>query len=155
MNPAPQPLTPVERDMRVFVALVLQPFLLGVLAFVLFPLVILDANGQHVTGGHFSSVNDAAVSVGIGVAIVAAAITLLGVMPAAVWVMKRHTLTLGHTLLFGLAFGNVPFVIGTAGAGAYGPEGVLRGFIFSSLLGLAGAAAFWAIALRRPVADQS
>jgi len=155
MTPLPRTVTPVERDMRVFVALVMQPFLLAGVAFVLFPFLLLDGSGQTLSGGYPSNVNDAAVSVAMGVAFVAGAITFLGVMPAAVWVMKRHKVTLGQTLLFGFAFGNVPFVIGAAGAGVHGSAGGLRAFAFSSVLGLVGAATFWVIALRRPVAEES
>jgi hypothetical protein len=63
---------------------------------------------------------------------------------------RRRQLTLGDALLFGLAFGNLPcFLLFIAtGSKIPGVAFLVRGMAFSSVLGLAGAAAFWALALR-------
>jgi hypothetical protein len=77
--------------------------------------------------------------------------TLIGALPTAIWLAKRRLVTLGEALLWGLLFGNAPMVVGTLLAGSYGVAGFLRGVAFSSVLGAAGAGAFWTIALRRQV----
>ena len=135
--------------MRVLGGLVVQPFLAGGLAFVTFPLVLLDQSGRTWAGGYPSDVTDSALSVALGVGIVAGVVALIGVLPTAVWLMKRRYLTLRATLLFGLGFGNLPYILmALAAGGKYGLSGLLRGVGFSSLLGLSGAALFWFIALR-------
>jgi hypothetical protein len=134
--------------MRVFWGIVLQPFLVGGLAFLSFPVLLLDRRGRTLAGGVPADVIDAARSVAIGAGLVALLIALLGVLPTAVWLTKRRRVSLGEAILFGLGFGNLPFALGTILAGTYGVPGFVRGVVFSSLLGLAGAAAFWTIALR-------
>ena len=131
-----------------FWGIVVQPFLAGALAFLSFPVLLLDRSGHTLAGGFPADGIDAARSVAIGAGLVALLIAVLGVLPTAVWLTKRGPVSLDRALLFGLAFGNLPFAIGTILAGTYGVPGFVRGAAFSSLLGLAGAAAFWAIALR-------
>ena len=130
--------------------LVVQPFFAAGLAFMAFPLFLLDREGRTLDGGSPSDPTGAALSVALGAGLVAGVVTLIGVLPAAVWLMKRRQLTLKETLLFGLGFGNLPYVLLAAAAGGrtYGPAGVLRGLAFASLLGLGGAALFWFITLR-------
>jgi hypothetical protein len=140
-------LSPAE-EMRVFWGIVLQPFLVGGLAFLSFPVLLLDRRGRTLAGGFPADVIDAARSVAIGAGLVALLIALLGVLPTAVWLTKRRRVSLGEAILFGLGFGNLPLALGTIMAGTYGVPGFVRGVVFSSLLGLAGAAAFWTIALR-------
>ena len=94
-------------------------------------------------------VSGAAVAIAAGAALVTVVISAL-VIPVALWVLRRHQLTLVGTLLFGLAFGNLPYVLlALAAGGTYGLSGLVSGLAFSSLLGLTGAAAFWVIAVRR------
>lgn len=83
-----------------------------------------------------------------GLATMAGFVTLLGVLPATLWLTKRRRVPLRETLLFGIGFGILPFVIGTSLADTHGTAGLLRGLVFSSLLGVVGAAVFRAIALR-------
>lgn len=81
--------------------------------------------------------------------IVAGVVTLVGVLPTAVWLIKRRDLTLTPGLLFGLGFGNLSYALMAAAAGStYGIEGLVRGVVFSSLPDLGSGALFWAIALR-------
>jgi hypothetical protein len=157
MKPSPRTLTPSE-ELLVAGGLLVQPFLAAVLAFALFPRLLLDRQGQALAGGYPMDPADAAVSVAIGAGIVAGAVTLLGVLPSAVWLVRRRNLTLAETLLLGLGFGNLPYgLMAIAAGGTYGVEGLLRGVAFSSLLGLSGAALFWLIALRsrRRARDQA
>jgi hypothetical protein len=135
-------------EMRVFWGIAVQPLLAGALAFLSFPFLLLDRSGRTLAGGFPADVTDAARSVAIGAGLAAVPVTLLGVLPTAVWLMKRRRISLGQALLFGLGFGNLPFAVGSMLAGTYGVPGFVRGVAFSSLLGLAGAAAFWTIALR-------
>ena len=140
-------LSPAE-EMRVFWGIVVQPFVAGGLAFISVPALLLDRSGRTLAGGFPSDAIDAARSVAIGAALVALIVALAGALPTAVWLAKRRRVSLGEALLFGLGFGNLPFAVGAILAGTYGLSGVLRAMAFASLLGLAGAAAFWTIALR-------
>ena len=148
----PRALEPSEQ-MRLLAGLAIQPLLAGGLAFVSFPVLLLDRSGRSLAGGFPGDVTDAALSVAAGSGIVAVFVTLLCVLPTAAWLMPRRRIRLREALLFGFGFGNLPFVVGTALAGAYGVTGFARGVAFSSLLGLTGAAAFWAIALREQQAS--
>lgn len=147
MNRLPRTLNSAE-EMRVLAGLLVQPFLAAGLAFIAFPLLLLDGNGRALAGGYPSDPTDAALSVAIGTFLVAGVVTLIGVLPTAVWIMKRHQLTLGETLVFGLGFGNLPYVLMAAAWGTHGQAGLLRGVAFASLLGLSGAALFWIMTLR-------
>ena len=147
MKRKPRTLTPSE-EVRLFMALLVQPFVAGGLAFLLFPVLLLDRSGRTLAGGFPLDVIDAARSVAIGAAMVAFAVTLLAA-PVALWLMKRRQLSFPDVLLFGLAFGNLPLILGAVSGGTYGVDGAVRGVAFASLLGVAGAAAFWVIAVRR------
>ena len=149
MNRLPRTLSPAE-EMRVLAGLVVQPFLAAGLAFIAFPVFLLDSEGRTLAGGYPSDPTASALSVALGAGVVAGVVTLIGVLPIAVWMMRRHQLTLKETLVFGLGFGNLPYVLlaATAGGRTYGPAGLLRGLAFASLLGLSGAALFWIICLR-------
>ena len=148
MNRLPRTLSSAE-EMRVLAGLVVQPFLAAGLAFIAFPVFLLDSEGRTLAGGYPSDPTASALSVALGAGVVAGVVTLIGVLPIAVWMMKRHQLTLKETLVFGLGFGNLPYVLLAAAAGGtYGPAGLLRGLAFASLLGLSGAALFWIITLR-------
>jgi hypothetical protein len=93
--------------------------------------------------------------VALATGVVALFVTVLGVLPTALWLTKRWQLSLREALLFGLGFGNLPYVLlVVAAGGTYGFEGLARGVTFSSVLGLAGAIVFWAIALRRQESNQ-
>jgi hypothetical protein len=134
--------------MRLLGGLVVQPVLAGGLAFLLFPFLLLDSDGQTLGGGYPSNPTDAALSVALGAGIVAGLVTLVAVLPT-IWLMQRRQLTFKDALLFGVAFGNAPYVLLAAlTRGTYGIPGLLRGIAFSSLLGLCGAALFWLIVLR-------
>lgn len=141
-------LTPAQ-ELKLLAGLAVQPFLAAAVAFVSFPLVLIDRTGRTLAGGFTSDPTDAAISVALGVGVVALFVTIVGVFPTAVWVVKRHSLTLTQALLFGLGFANLPLVLGIVLTRAgYGPAGVLRGVAFASLIGLTGSAAFWVISLR-------
>jgi hypothetical protein len=139
----------VPEEMRLFAGLVVQPFIAGGLAFFLFPLLWLDSNGRSLAGGSPTDAVAAAESVAIGAGLLAFVITLVAALPTAVWLTKRKFISFAEALLWGLGFGNTPMAIGTVLAGTYGVAGVVRGVAFSSVLSIAGAAMFWAIALRR------
>ena len=147
MRSEPRRLSPSE-EMRMIAGLAVQPFLAGALAFLLFPLLLLDRSGRTLAGGIVDDITSAALSVAIATALVAFFVTLLVALPTAVWLAKRKRVPLSEALLFGVGFGNLPFVAGTILAGSYGVGGFVRGVAFSSLLGVIGAAAFWTIAIR-------
>lgn len=75
-------------------------------------------------------------------------VTLVGVWPTALWLVKRRPVTLAQSLLFGLAFGNVPVALGGTSAGFHGLSGAFRAIAFASVIGITGAAVFWVISLR-------
>jgi hypothetical protein len=135
--------------MKLFAGLVVQPFIAGGLAFFLFPWLLLDSNGRSLAGGSPTDAVAAARSVAIGAGILAFVITLVAALPTAVWLTKRRFVSFAEALLWGLGFGNTPMVIGTLLAGTYGVAGFVRGVAFSSVLGIASAAMFWTISLRR------
>ncbi len=151
-HPVKRMLTPSEQ-LKLFAGLAVQPFLAAAVSFVLFPLLLLDRTGSTLAGGIPASQTDAAISVAAGAGIVALFVTAIGVFPTALWLVTRRPVPLIQALLFGLAFANLPMVLGTVFAGTYGVEGALRGVAFASCLGLAGAAAFWLIALRASVSS--
>ena len=126
----------------------LQPFVAGALAFASFELLLLDRQGQTLAGWYPADVTDSALSVAVGAGIVTGLVTVLGVLPTAVFLVKRRYVTLTEALLFGLGFGNLPyFLMAVLAGGTYGIAGFVRGVAFSSLLGLGGAAVFWLIAI--------
>jgi len=148
VTPQSRTLTPAD-ELKLFVGLAVQPFLAAAVAFVSFPLVLLDRAGRTLAGGFPSDPTDAAISVALGVGVVALFVTLVGVLPTAVWLAKHRRLTLAQALLIGLGFANSPVVLGTVlTSGGYGAEGALRGLVFASLIGLSGATAFWVISIR-------
>jgi hypothetical protein len=136
-------------EWRMLAGIAIQPVVVGAVAFAAFPFLLLSSDGQDLSGGYPSDVTEAAMSVALSAAILASLVALFGALPTAVWLMKRRRLSLAATVGFGLVFGNVPFVPLAVVAGTYGLAGLIRGLLFSSLLGAAGAAAFWFIAITR------
>ena len=134
--------------MRLLAGLIVQPFLAGALAFLFFPVLLLDWNGHTLAGGSPADATNAAWSVAIGAGVVALVVTVVGVVPTTLWLTKRKRVSFAEALLFGLGFGDFPFLVGALLAGTYGFAGFARGVAFSSLLGVTGAAVFWAIAIR-------
>jgi hypothetical protein len=148
MHP-PRTLTSSEQR-RLLAGLIVQPFVSTGLALFGFPVFLLDRNGRTLAGGVPANPTEAALSVALGTGLVALCVTVVGVLPTALWLSRRRQLSLGETLLVGLGFGNLPYVLlAIAAGGTYGIAGLVRGVAFSSLLGVAGAAAFWAIVFRR------
>lgn len=141
MTHAPRTLTAAE-EMRLCVGFVAQPFVAGVVAFVSFPFLML---GRAQSGTDDQT--GAAVSVGLGTFVLAIGVTLVVVVPTAIWVLKRRALTFKRALLCGLAIGNVPVAIGGALAG-FAEPGAVGAVVFASLIGVTGAAVFWAISIR-------
>ena len=138
-------------EMKVFVAVAVQPLLAAALGFVAFPILLLDRSGHTLAGGSPANVADSAASVAVAVGLVALAVALFGGLPTALWLAKRRRIPVLEAIAFGLGFGNLPFLLGALMAGTYGVAGFIRGVAFSSLLGVAGAAVFWCIALRETV----
>jgi len=138
-------LTPAD-EMRLFAGLAVQPFVAAGVAFVGFPVFLLDRTGRTLAAGVPSDPTAAAMSVALGAGIVALFVTLVGVFPTAIWVVKRRPLTFAQALLFGVGFANLPVVLGTILSG--GNWSLLRSHAFASLIGVAGAAAFWVISIR-------
>lgn len=135
---------------RLFGAVLVQPFLAGIVAFAMFPVYLLDGNGRALAGGVVSDTNDAAMGVAFFAAIIAGLLTLLGVLPLTLSITKRRQITFPEALLFGVGFGTLPYFFLTALARrTYGANGALRGMAFSATIGIVCAAAFWFIALRR------
>ena len=138
-------------EMRFLVAVAVQPLLAAALGFVAFPILLLNRNGYTLAGGSPANVADSAASVAAAVGLVALLVTILGGLPTALWLTKRRRIPLVEAIVFGLGFGNLPFVVGALTAGTQGSAGLVRGVAFSSLLGVAGAAVFWSIALRNRI----
>jgi hypothetical protein len=137
-------------DARLTAGLVVQPLVAAVVAFLAFPFVLLDGSGRDIAGGYPNNAHEAALSVALGSGFVALVMTMVFVWPTAALLTRRRQLTLGDALLFGLAFGNLAYLLLAIVTGGRipGVAVLVRGMAFSTLLGLAGAAAFWALALR-------
>lgn len=140
--------TLTQSEQRKLIAgLAVQPFVTAAVAFAFFPLLLLNRSGQTFAGGYPASNTQAAISVAFGTAIVTVPVAAL-VLPLSLWLMKRGPVSLVQALLFGLAFADTPVLLGYVFAGTYGVTATVHGLTFASLIGLAGAAAFWLIALR-------
>ena len=133
-------------EKRIFVGLLVQPVLAAVLTYMAFPLI--DYTGRTLYGGSVGDSADAALALALGVGIAAAVVTVVGVFPTVVWLVKRLDVTFRQAILFGILFGNLPVVIGTLLAGSYGPVGFLRAAVIGTALGISGAVLFWVVALR-------
>jgi hypothetical protein len=137
--------------LRFFAGVAIQPFLAGVCAFFMFPVLLLDGHGETLAGGRPADSTEAALSVALVTGVLALIVGFTGAITAAAWRTRRGLVSLGEALLFGLGFGNLPYVmLAIAAGGTYGVDGLLRGVAFSSGLGLTGATVFWVSALRRP-----
>lgn len=133
----PRTLTAAE-EMRLCAGFVVQPFVAGVMAFVSFPLLVI---GRLESGSYDPA--DAALSVAGGTVMLAIGITIVFAVPTAIWVLKRRAVSFRRALFFGLAIGNIPVAVGGALAGTS-----FGAVLFSSLIGMTGAAVFWAISIR-------
>jgi hypothetical protein len=137
-------------EIKLLAGLAVQPFVASAVAFFSFPVFLLDGNGQTLAGGRPVDPTAAAVSVAIGTGLVALFVSVVGVLPTALWLTRRFQVSLRDALLFGLGFGNLSYALmALAAGGTYGLAGLARGVASSSLLGLSGATVFWAIAVRR------
>lgn len=138
-------------EKRIFMGLLVQPVLAAVLTYMAFPLI--DYTGRTLYGGRVGDSADAALALALGVGFAAALVTIVGVFPTVVWLVKRLDVTFGRAILFGVLFGNLPVVIGSLLAGSYGPAGFVRAAVIGTALGTSGAALFWVIALRQQTFD--
>ena len=138
----PRTLTAAE-EMRLAAGFVVQPFVAAVMAFVGFPLLML---GRLESGSYDPA--RSAISVALGTFMVAIGITLVLVVPLAIRVVKRRVLPFRRALLYGLAIGNLPVAIGGASSGFTEPGAAVGAVGFASLIGVTGAAVFWAISIR-------
>ena len=148
----PRALTAAE-EMRLCMGFVVLPFVAAVVAFVGFPIL---AFGRDF--GFDPDLTGAAVSVAGGTFMFAVVFTLVCVVPTAIWILKRRAVPFGEVLLFGLALGNLPvaiaglaavvqrmFLSASSPANQWAAIGTVG---FASLIGLIGAAVFWAISIR-------
>ncbi|BCS32391.1 hypothetical protein TBR22_A16030 [Luteitalea sp. TBR-22] len=108
------------QEMRVFLGIVMQPLVVGVLAFVSAPLLLLDRSGRTLAGGLARDVVESALSVAVATSLLALIVALVGALPVAVWLLKRRQVSLFEACVYGVGLGNVPFVVGTALAGTLG-----------------------------------
>lgn len=123
--------------MRLFAGVAVRPLVVGVLASMSVSL-LLHRRGRNLGGGLTPDLRHAALTVALGGSVVAVFVTLVGALPMAVRLMKRRHVSLTETILFGLGFGNRPFVLGTILAGSDGLEGFMRDAAFSFVLGHGG-----------------
>ncbi len=154
MTPQPRTLS-VSEELRIFLGLLVQPFVTAGLAFVTYPLM--ERSGRAIYGGGSGgNLTQAAIAEAFSVSIAAFFVTIAAAFPAAVWVLKRYPLTPWRALLSGVLLGNIPSVLGTILLGSYGLAGFVRVVIFASFLGIGGATAFWTIwTLTRPRAREN
>jgi hypothetical protein len=139
----------MKQTVRHIIGLAIQPFLAGAIAFVFFPMFLLDGSGRTFEGGYGDS-DEAALSVAAGVFLLAAFVTIGGVFPVTLWRVRQGRVRLGEAMLWGFGFGNLPLAVGAALAGGLqgGPSHWLALATFASLIGTLCAAAYWLIACR-------
>ena len=145
-------LTQAQR-LRVLAGFVVQPFASAAVGFVTFPLLVLtDPRRHQALGGDLRG----AMSVAFGVALVAVFVTAFGALPALAWCMKHGRLRFRQVVGWGALLGNVPFVVilglayvtNNISGPVWDPIMLGRVLAFGSLLGVAGSAVFWVIAVR-------
>jgi hypothetical protein len=120
-------------ERRVAVALIVQPFVTGLLGFALFPAL------QYIGGpnaGRPADAFDAAISLGLGVGVVGFLMTIFGAFPALMWLLRRGPVSRRQTLVCGTLLGSVPGLL-FAAVGA---------MVFGALIGVTSAAVFWRLA---------
>jgi hypothetical protein len=148
-----------RKDARLLLGMAVQPIVAGLLGFVTFPMF--EATNTALNLGRASDPLDAAVSLSLGLAIAASAITLFVAFPIIAWRLNRGPVALQETLITGAAVGNVPLLViaglatitDNVASNSAGSLVLLRGIIAGSFFGIAGAAAFWVVAIRRSISD--
>ncbi|HSL22725.1 MAG TPA: hypothetical protein VK886_14420 [Vicinamibacterales bacterium] len=132
---------------------------------VLVALIVYDAlcySGMLSGGAPIDSL-DGAASFGMGVGILAVAMTAWAV-PLLLYLNERRRLSFRNVLALGAALGNVPFAIvilgivvahpiretltGDVGRLWYGFSGFVQRVVLGSAVGMSSAAAFWSVAIR-------
>ena len=154
-----------KQEMRVLVALVLQPLVAAAAAYVLFPALDATANAAGVYRGRATDPAGAAFAIALGAAFAAVPVIILGALPAIAWLSRRGPLTLAKAVWSGAVLGNAPAGVilllatlhGDAAAGngsVHAFLALLRAVAFGSLVGIACGVIFWVVARDRP-ADQA
>lgn len=150
-------------EQRVLLGFAVQPFLTGLLGFILFPVV--DYTGRPLYGGRPADSFDAARAFAFGVALAGTLVTAFAAFPVLMWLLKRGR-PIGRTqvLVIGALLGNLPGMLivgalandGMRRTGSipslsdltYGPAGAVRAVVLGSLIGVASTAVFWWLAGR-------
>jgi hypothetical protein len=165
--------------MRMVGAYALMPFVAGALTF-LAEMTLWSHAGNYVTGTNVhiggSAPEAIALSLAMGVGLVAVFVTIFGAVPLVAWSIRRGRVSLRQALVAGAALGNAPIavlfvliVIHHIGRGTmpdnpgnlfYGAGGAFRTVTEGFFVGMGCAAVFWAVAIRgsevdkgRPVSD--
>jgi hypothetical protein len=158
----PRTLSP-RTELRMVAAFALMPLAAGVLMAGL--CLALWGTGYDIfEGGRPRDPMPAAVSLGMGAAVIAVVVTVFGAVPAVAWLAGRGPLSLRRLLVLGAALGNAPFaiivlgVLGTqlakgtltrgVGGAWFGTPGAVRAIVVGLILGMSSAALFWFIAVR-------
>jgi hypothetical protein len=103
--------------MRLFAGVAVQPFLASACAFFMFPVLLLDEHGETLAGGRPADSTEAALSVALVTGVLALFVGFGGAITAVAWRTRRGFVHLGEALLFGLGFGNLPYVMLAVAAG--------------------------------------
>jgi hypothetical protein len=138
----------------VAIAFLLVPVVSAAIGFLLFPFVAI--------GGRPANMLDAAIAFGLAIGMASVFVIGFGAFPLLVWLLKRGSVTLSHTLVAGAALGNLPgalIVIRLLSMGHGWEEvvvggrawalGAFRSVLFGSAIGLVSAAVFWVMAGRQ------
>lgn len=131
---------------RVGLAFGLTPFVCAVLGFVLFPLIDRTHPGRTVDAF------ETAIGFGVLTGIVGGMITGAIAHPTFGRLMKRGSVTVMRTILFGALFGNIPAVIAIIGTVLVGRDiadavsGSWRAIAFGTAVGALSSAVFWSVA---------
>jgi hypothetical protein len=149
-----------KQEMRVLVALIVQPLVAAAAAFALFPALDATANAAGVYRARVSDPTGA-IAIALATGLAAVPVIVLGALPTIAWLSRRGPLTLAKAVGSGAVLGNAPAAVilllaalnGDAAAGNGSLDGflaLLRAIAFGSLIGIACGTIFWWIARERP-----
>ena len=144
-----------------FYGFAVQPFVAGLMGFVLFPVIAISGRGLY--SGYPSDMLDAAVSMAFGMGIAGLVVTVFAAVPLFARLLRRGHISQGEVLFSGALLGNIPSALIVLGLvlrilndggspdlnnTTYGVPGAARAIVLGSVVGAGSAAVFWWIAGR-------
>lgn len=149
-------------ELRLVAGFALMPLVAAVFVFIAFA-VLWSFTDSAAIGARLRDPIGSAVSMGMAAGLVGVFVTVLGAVPALVWLLHRGPISFAHVMIAGAAFGNLPFAVGVilmlassmtrgtmpphVGDLWYGIQGALQTIGVGLFSGMSSAAVFWLVAL--------